>query len=177
MRRLEAAGKGQSGWLDAETTFSPGSGLRFSVLAEGGSSYIRSRVLRFLLEQEQQLIARGGVDAVAISPANYTFLPDGTTEEGLARVTIEPRRKEGALIVGHMFIRPGDGELIRVEGRLAKNPSFWVTRAEVVRTYRRLNGAIVPTALETVAQLRMFGSSHLRMSYRYVEIDNRPVEE
>jgi hypothetical protein len=70
-----------------------------------------------------------------------------------------------------------DGDLLRVEGRLAKNPSFWVTRVDVVRSYRRVNGVLMPVALETNAQLRLFGSSALRMTYRYSHIDDRVVDD
>jgi hypothetical protein len=33
----------------------------------------------------------------------------------------------------------------------------------------------MPVSLATTAQLRLFGSSALRMTYRYSEIDDRPV--
>jgi hypothetical protein len=70
-----------------------------------------------------------------------------------------------------------DGDLRRVEGRLARNPSFWVTRVNVVRSYRPINGVVVPVSLETTAQLRLLGSSTLSMTYRYLQIDDRTVEE
>lgn len=175
LRRLEAAGRGHEGWLDARTEFSVGGGLRYEVTAEGGSEYIRSRVLRGLLEEERKLIARGD-NGAALSPENYTFTPEGTGDDGLTQVRIEPHRKEGSLVIGRMFIRPDDGELVRVEGTLARNPSFWVTRVNIVRTYRRINDVLVPVLLESTAQLRMLGTSSLRMSYQYYEIDNRPVD-
>ena len=90
---------------------------------------------------------------------------------------MQPRRKERALIAGHMFIKPDDGELVRVEGRLAKNPSFWVSRVEMVRSYQRIKGVLVPVLLESTAQLRLLGGSTLRMTYRYSEIDDRPIAE
>jgi hypothetical protein len=176
-RRLEAAGSGQRAWLNAQTDFTPGSGLRYQITAEGGSGYIRSRVLRALLEEERSLIARGGSSGVAISPENYQFSSAGVDPEGLALVRLRPLRKERSLLVGHLFLKPEDGELVRVEGRLAKNPSFWVTRVDVVRSYRRINDVLVPVALETHAQLRIFGRSTLRMTYEYSEVDGRTVVE
>ena len=175
LRRLEAAGSGRQGWLDARTEFSASDGLKYEVTAEGGSEYIRTRVLRAVLEEERRLIARGD-SAAALSLDNYTFTPDGTAEDGLARVRLEARRKEGSLVNGRMFIHPEDGELARVEGTLARNPSFWVTRVNIVRSYRRINGVLVPVLLEARAQLRMFGQSTLRMSYQYYEIDDRPAD-
>src|SRR5262245_26329536 len=51
-RRLEASGVGQKGWLDVDTAFSQGSGFFYEVTGEGGSGFIRSRVLHSLLEEE-----------------------------------------------------------------------------------------------------------------------------
>jgi hypothetical protein len=174
-RRLEASGSGRQGWLDVETHFTVASGLLYDVTAEGGSGFIRARVLRSLLEEERKLVARGRSASVAISTDNYTFTAEGLNTAGLAVVGIRPLRKERSLITGRMFLSE-DGDLQRVEGRLAKNPSFWVTRVNVVRTYRRINGVLMPVSLDTTAQLRLLGSSALRMTYRYSQIDERPVD-
>jgi hypothetical protein len=176
-RRLEAAGVGQRGWLDVQTGFSHASGFFYEVISEGGSGYIRSRVLHSLLDEERRLIAQNATPQVALSPANYTFEPDTVDADGLAVVSITPRRKERALIDGRIFLTPGDGVLGRVEGRLARTPSFWVTRVNVVRTYERINGVLMPVSLQTTAQLRLFGSSSLRMTYHYSQLDDRPVVE
>jgi hypothetical protein len=175
-RRLEASGCGHRAWLDVQTNFSLTSGLLYEVTAEGGSGYIRARVLRLLLEEEQRLIARGGGPGIAITTDNYQFTPEGINEEGLAVVNMRPLRKDRSLIAGRMFVTV-DGDLRRVEGRLAKNPSFWVTRVNVVRSYRRINGVLMPVSLETTAQLRLLGASELRMTYLYSRIDERPVHD
>jgi hypothetical protein len=91
-------------------------------------------------------------------------------------VLLSPKRKERVLVSGAMFLRPVDGELVRVQGRLAKSPSFWVKTVDIVRTYDRIGGAVMPVSLETTAQVRMFGTATLRMTYQYSEIDGRPVE-
>ena len=174
-RHLEASGSGQRAWLDVETEFAPGSGFLYRVTAEGGSGYIRSRVLRSLLDEEQQLIARGGAPTVALSTENYRFAPEAVDDDQTAVVRIMPLRKDRALIGGRMFLTL-DGELLRVEGLLAKNPSFWTTRVNVVRAYRRINGALMPVSLDSTAQLRLLGSSALRMTYRYSRVDDRAVD-
>jgi len=176
-RRLEASGSGQRAWLDVQTHFTPGSGLVYDVTGEGGSGYIRSRVLRSLLDEEQRLIARGASASVAISASNYQFTPEGVDEEGLAVVVMKPLRKDRSLINGRMFLTAGKGDLVRVVGRLAKNPSFWITRVNVVRSYRLINGVLMPVTLDTTAQLRFLGASELRMTYRYSHVDEQPVQE
>jgi hypothetical protein len=173
-RRLEASGSGRRAWLDVQTEFTHESGLRYEVTAEGGSGYIRGRILRSLLDEEQKVIARGGGARVALTTDNYEFAPEGVNEEGLAVVGMRPLRRDRSLIAGRMFLTV-DGDLIRVEGRLARNPSFWVSRVNVVRSYQRINGALMPVALHTTAQLRLLGSSALEMTYQYSHIDDQPV--
>jgi hypothetical protein len=175
-RRLEASGSGRRAWLDVRTDYSPAVGLRYQVTAEGGSGYIRSRVLVSLLEEEQRLISQGDEHTVALTPDNYRFTAETLNEEGLATVTLWPLRKDRALIAGRMFLTTG-GELRRVEGRLARNPSFWVTRVDIVRSYRPINGVLMPVLLETRARLRLLGAAELRMTYRYSSIDEVPVVE
>jgi hypothetical protein len=119
-RKLEASGVGQRGWLDVQTSFSHTSGFFYEVIGEGGSSYIRSRVLHSLLDEERRLIAQNATPQVALSQANYTFEPESVDADGLAVVSITPRRKERALINGRIFLTAADGELVRVEGRLAR---------------------------------------------------------
>ena len=48
------------------------------------------------------------------------------------------------LVDGTIYLNPDNGELVRMEGRLAKSPSFWTRRVEIVRWYRRIAG--VPDA-------------------------------
>lgn len=175
-RRLEASGSGQRGWLDVRTRYAAGSGFVYDITSEGGSGLIRGRVLKSLLEEEKQLIASGTGGRVALTRDNYAFTPESLNPDGSVVVAMRPLRKERSLISGRLILSP-DGVLQRVEGQLAKNPSFWVTRVNVVRTYRLINGVLMPVCLETTARLRFLGSSSLRMTYSYSEIDEQPVAD
>ena len=157
------------------TEYSPASGFRYTITSEGGSGNIRDKVLKAILEGEREAVARGEIARSALAPCNYEFQVHGVDENGLAKVLLSPKRKERVLVSGAMFLRPTDGELVRVQGRLAKSPSFWIKSVDIVRTYERIEGAVMPVALETTAQVRMFGAATLRMTYDYSEIDGRPV--
>ena len=74
-----------------------------------------------------------------------------------------------------MFLRPDEGELVRVQGRLAKNPSFWVNNVDIVRKYERIDGAVLPVAVESKANVRFLGPATFQMTYEYSEIDGRTV--
>jgi len=174
-RRLEARNGDAVGWLEAVTEYSPAAGFRYTITSEGGSANIRDKVLKAILEGERGAVARGEMARSALAPCNYEFQVHGVDENGLAKVLLSPKRKEHVLISGAMFLRPVDGELVRVQGRLAKSPSFWIKTVDIVRSYERIEGAVMPVALETTAQVRMFGAATLRMTYDYSEIDGHPV--
>jgi len=62
-----------------------------------------------------------------------------------------------------------------VTGRLAKNPSFWTKRVDIIRTYGRIAGIRVPLSIESVAQVRIAGPSAMTMTYRYDMVNGRTV--
>jgi hypothetical protein len=175
LRRIEAENRGRSAWLEAWTTLEPGESFRYEIVSEGGSAYIRSRVLRPMLEGEREAILSGEMERSALASTNYRFESEGMDATGLVRVSLVPRRQEGMLLSGAMFLKPGDGELVKIEGRLAKNPSFWVKHVDIVRTYARIADAVLPVSMESRAQLRFLGPASLTMTYRYAEIDGRSI--
>ena len=176
VRHLTAENGSRTGWIEAITEYSPDAGFRYEITAEGGSGYIRSKVLKALLEAEREVIARGETARSSLAPANYTFQANGIDPDGLANVLLSPRRKERVLVSGMMALNATDGTLVRLQGRLVKNPSFWIRNVDIVRTYERIDGNVVPVSLETTAQVRFLGEATLRMTYVYSEINGRPRE-
>lgn len=175
VRRLEAENGGRSGWLEAITEYSPEHGFRYEVTAEGGSGSIRSHVLRAVLDAEREAIERNEITRSSLDRRNYAFEPSGVDADGLANIRLTPRRRDHVLVLGTLFLQPDEGTLVRLQGRLAKSPSFWVKDVDIVRAYERINGAILPVSLESHAQLRLLGTGTMRMTYVYSEVDGRAV--
>ena len=176
LRRLEAKNGSRIGWIEAFTEYSLQTGFRYEIRAEGGSGYIRSRVLKAYLDGERDLIARGDSARSALTPANYTFQPNGIDGDGLANVLLSPRRKERVLLSGMMALNANDGALVRLQGRLTKSPSFWVKNVDIVRTYKRMNGIVMPVLLDSTAQVRFLGDATMHMTYAYSEIDGHAID-
>jgi len=176
LRHLEARNEKfeKSAWMDVWTE-GDASGFRYAIVSEDGSEYIRSKVFRATLETERRMWAVGAPDQAALSPANYVFEERGSQPDGLALLTVTPRRKDVLLVDGSIYLNPDDGELVRMEGRLSKSPSFWTRRVEIVRWYRRIVGFRMPTALESTANVRIAGVSTFRMSYEYESINGQRV--
>ena len=175
VRHLEARNGRRFGWVDAITDYSPDAGFRYEITAEGGSGFVRHK-LKSVLEAEQDVIASGETSRSSIDLTNYTFEPEGVGPDGLAHILLSPRREDRVLVRGRMALTVTDGELVRLQGRLAKHPSFWVKDVDIVRIYRRLCGEVVPVRLDSTAQLRFFGEATFRMTYAYSEIaGQKPV--
>ena len=178
LRHLEARNEhfDADGWMDVRTE-ADATGFRYTVLAEGGSGLVRNKALRGTLEQEKRLWANGEADHSWFTPDNYDFEDGGTDVEGLARVGVTPKRKDLLLVNGSIFLKPADGELVRIEGTLARSPSFWTRRVDIVRHYARIAGNHLPVAVESTAQIRLAGSSTFKMSYAYERVNGVKVDE
>jgi hypothetical protein len=174
-RRLHARSQrmDQEGWLEAWTELDS-SGFRYQIVSERGSEQVLSRVLRAMLKREQELVSAGGGSRSALTTANYEFgEPD---MHGAVRyVALKPKRKDTLLVDGHMVLSPDGRELLRVEGRMAKNPSFWTSLVNIIRHYTRIDGVQVPIATESIAKVKIVGVSRLDVRYDYESINGRPV--
>jgi hypothetical protein len=164
----------QEAWLEAWTELDHGR-FRYEIVSESGSDRIRTKVLRSMLEHEQELVNSGDAGKADITPANYEFEGAGRDADGTQYVQLKPRRKDVLLVDGRMVISPDGADLLRVEGRLSKNPSFWTSLVNVVRRYARIGGVRVPVSTESMAKVKFAGTGQLEVFYEYESINGRQV--
>jgi hypothetical protein len=176
LRHLDAHNDhfGSTAWMDVWTE-ADHTGFRYEIAREGGSDYIRDHVFRKTLEAEQRLWASGAAAHGAVTPANYVFEERASEDDGLATLIVRPRRKDLLLVDGVIFIRPEDGELMRIEGTLAKTPSFWTRKVHITRWYERVAGIRMPQVVETVANVLIAGKSTFTMRYEYESMNDQKV--
>jgi hypothetical protein len=160
-------------WLDAWTELKDGR-FSYQIVSEKGSETARGKVLRPLLAHEQQVVNNGEDNKSEYSPANYEFREAGRDGNGARVVQITPRRQDVMLVEGHAVLNDV-GDLLRVEGKLSKNPSFWTTLVNIVRRYARIGGVRVPVATETYAKLKFVGTAQMEVLYDYQSVNGRPV--
>jgi hypothetical protein len=215
VRRLEAENKRfkVKGWMEVMTELSPENGFTWTVIEEGGSGYIRNKVLRKTLEGEAQAVRNNDPSKAALTEANYSFAltaptssksksskedddedeadalptPEGDGDSAvetidgprpeLARLFITPRRKDMLLVNGAVVVAAADADLVQVEGRLSKTPSFWTRSVDIVRRYARVGGIRVPVSTESTANVRIAGRSAFKMTYTYQMINGRDVTD
>src|SRR6201999_3596155 len=111
------------------------------------------------------------------TPANYALKDGGIQPDGSRSLVVKPKRKDMLLVDGAIFLRPEDGDLVRMEGKLVKTPSFWTRHVQITRWYKRLAGIRMPVALESTANVRVAGESTFRMTYTYESVNGVRVTE
>jgi hypothetical protein len=174
LRRFEARSDQRQAWMDVWTE-TDASGFRYEVVSQGGSGYIRTRVFTAALEAERKISAAGTAHLAAITPDNYVFEDRGAGPSGLAWVGLMPRRKALMLVEGSIFLRPEDGDLVRIQGSLAKPPSFWIRHVDIDRRYQRIAGVRMPVSLESVARVLVAGKSTFTVTYQYETVNGQHV--
>src|SRR3954469_18367469 len=175
LRRMHAAtDKGDhEAWLDAWTELKDGR-FSYQIVSERGSDAVRGKVLRPILAREQDLVNSGDGAKGDLTPANYEFGEASRSVDGSQVVKIKPKRSDVLLVEGHAVLDEG-GELVRVEGKLSKNPSFWTSLVNIVRRYAKIGGVRVPVATETTARVKFVGTAQLQVVYDYKSVNGRAV--
>jgi len=174
-RRMHAYSEDQKheAWMEAWTELKNGQ-FSYTIVSETGSEAIRARVLRAVLAREQDMVSKGETGRADLTAENYEFTEAGRDETGARVVQIKPRRADVMLVDGRAVLSDS-GDLLRVEGKLSKNPSFWTSLVNIVRHYARVGGVRVPMATETTAKVKFVGNSQLDVFYDYETVNERPV--
>jgi hypothetical protein len=175
VRRLEASSSKlqESAWMEVRTEYSRENGFRYEVVSQGGSERIRNRALYGVLEGEKASTARWRRGA--LTRENYDFVYESRTADGLIKIQLSPRRRDPRLLEGAAWVSAQSGDLVRLEGRLAKSPSFWVRWVSVTRRYVPIRGAIMPAAMESTADVKIAGVSRFSMTYTYAVVDGQRI--
>jgi hypothetical protein len=173
LRRLTAATRGGrlQATIIAWTELDPARGFRYEIISRSGSPAVQSRALIPALDMEAHALAPADGRRAALGRENYRFEEPGMREGGLVRIGIRPNRQAPMLLEGAMFLRADTGDLVRVEGRLVKRPSFWTRRVDIVRHYARLAGVRVPIGMESTGQVLILGPSSFTMTWEYESVN------
>jgi hypothetical protein len=144
----------------------------FKKTSEKGSRIVRHLVFDRLIESETSS-GREHHDS-ALTSANYMFTLAGEDDLGLYHcfvVEAIPKRKDNYLFEGKIWIDAQDFAVVRIAGHPAKKLSFWITRAEFVREYQRIDGFWLPYKDETVVDVKVYGRKILRIDYENYAVE------
>src|SRR5438309_3856573 len=140
----------------------------FEVVSDEGWKAAQKHVLAKMLAKESEASSPEMRLKARLSPENYQLNLAKTELLGdrMAYVIdVVPRRHEERLIEGRIWIDAQDYALARVEGKPAKNPSFWTSSVHFVHTYQKSGPFWFPASTESVTEVHIFGSTSLTIDY------------
>lgn len=142
----------------AQVDFVPPGERSYTIQKASGSSR-GEQVVRRILDQETQADDRQ-LRATAVTRENYDFAYLGEAAvDGRAcyRLALQPKRKERNLVHGEALVDQRTFQVRRIEGDVAKTPSWWLKNVHVKMAFSEVQGAWLETNLEAVADVRIFG--------------------
>jgi hypothetical protein len=141
----------------------------FTSTSGRGSEFVRLHVFQRLMKGEETRIRFNKDPDSLITPENYTFEINGVDKIGGSECSVVraiPKRKETDLFEGKIWIDKQDFAIVKITGRLAKNPSVWIKRVDFVRDYKKIDGFWLLSREEAVSTVRVFGKETLTIDYQ-----------
>jgi outer membrane lipoprotein-sorting protein len=146
---------------------------QFRIVSQNGSQWIIDRVLKRLLEAEQEALSEENRQRVALNSRNYDF-------SGLERqdaldtcsyvVAVRPKIPNKLLYRGRIWVDSKDFAVCRIEAEPAKNPSFWIKKTDIHHSYVKIGDFWLPSENESVSTVRGGGHAVLTIQYQDYEI-------
>jgi hypothetical protein len=80
-------------------------------------------------------------------------------------MAIEPKTQNKYLARGKIWVDAEDYAIIRVDGKPAKSPSFWVKSVHFVHDYDKFGAFWFPVLNHSVTDVRIFGATEMTIEY------------
>lgn len=165
--------------MTARMTFTSPGKKEFEILSESGSSWIRKRVIRKMIEAEIETAQDALRASTRITPENYQFRFLGVqTEGGRSFYVLEatPRTENKYLFRGRVWLDVEDAAVARIEGSPAQPPSFWTRDIHFTHRYEKFGPFWLPVSNHSETQVRVFGLTVVDIRYLDYRI-NQPHRE
>jgi hypothetical protein len=140
----------------ADVTFVPPSSKTFEILSHSGSSRGEG-IVRRLLETESKAASSGDGE---VTRDNYDFVLLGETflaGKHCYLLGLSAKRPDQRLLNGQVWVDADTYEIRRIEGEMAKLPSWWLRSVNVEISFASVGGMWMQTAMTAVAEVRIVG--------------------
>lgn len=146
----------------------PDGSKRFETISETGWGGARKHVFPRLLEAETEASRPGQRERSRIIPGNYVFEMAGT-ESVNGRpayvIAIAPKTPNKYLMQARIWIDAEEYAIVRIDGKPAKKPSFWIKSVHFVHQYEKQGPFWFPVSDRSVTDVRIFGSTEVTIEY------------
>jgi hypothetical protein len=151
-----------------------------TIVSETGSKMICERVLRKLVESEQEASQRTNRMQMMLSPENYRIeLVGQESMDGVRTWVLEvsPKVESKFTYRGRVWVSVDDYAMVRVLGEPAKNPSWWINHASFDWHYARRGQFWLPERNVAVSHVRIGGEATLTIDYgEYQVVATRTIK-
>lgn len=151
---------------------------QFTVISESGSSAIRQKVFRRMMDSELEAGGAKMRQATQMTPDNYEFhLVGEDADRGRPAYlfNITPKVQNKFMVKGRVWIDAEDFAITRVEGSPAKNPSFWIRSTRFVHTYGKFGAFWLAASNVSETDAVMFGHTSVEIQYCDYKITPPPT--
>jgi hypothetical protein len=146
---------------------------QFTIRSESGSKVLLEKVLKRLLQSEQEAQNDENQARIAMNNENYKLklLGSESAPTGLLYTLFaEPRVNNKYLFRGKIWVDARDFAIVRMEGAPAKNPSFWIKETKIEQLYTKVGDFWLPLSNRSASSIRLGGSANLTIDYRDYKI-------
>ncbi len=147
--------------------------LAFSNAHFTGDGFVKTNIITRLLQSEVDHVEKADPEDTAIDFKNYKFYYKGMENIGgreLHVFQVKPRRKNAGLFKGKFYLDVHTASLRRMEGTLAKSPSFFVKSLEFTQEFDDVDGFTFPTTLRSSAKARIIGRTLVGVVHRAYKV-------
>jgi hypothetical protein len=145
----------------------------FTVVEQEGSKLIADRVLKKLMQSEQEAMEEESRRGSALTTENYDFAVLGN-ESCLAGscyvLQVAPRHTSKFLYRGKIWVDAKEFAVVRIEAEPAHSPSFWIKKTTIEHEYRKVADFWFPAKNRTESQIRLGGRASLTIDYTSYKI-------
>jgi hypothetical protein len=141
---------------------------RLTIVSESGSKLICEKVLRKLVESEEEATQSANRMQTMLSPQNYNVELVGEEVVGGTRawvLKVAPKVDNKFTYRGRVWVSAEDYAVMRVLGEPAKNPSWWINRASFDSRYQRRGEFWLPGRNVSTSHVRIGGEATLTIDY------------
>jgi len=161
------------GEMVVDMTYDAPSTKEFKIVSQSGSQWIIDRILKRLLEAEQESMNEENRARVALNSNNYEFtdLQRQDTPDSCSYIlTVQPKNPNKLLYRGRLWVDSKDFAVCRIEAEPAKNPSLLIKKTEIHHSYVKIGDFWLPSENESVSAIRGGGRAVLSIKYQNYEI-------
>jgi hypothetical protein len=160
---------------------------RLTVVGESGSKFICDKVLRKLVEGEQEATDRANRMQSQLNLDNYTATIAG--EDTIEQIgggapmkawvlKVTPKSPSKFTYRGTVWISEDDYAVVRIAGEPAKSPSMWIDKAHFDSRYVKRGQVWLPGHNVSSSHVRIGGQATLTIDYgEYPVVAARPIRQ